>query len=179
MAEITTAVIDRRRRGVRRMKKHSLRTDMTPMVDLGFLLITFFVFTAEMSKPAVTHLTMPKEGIDSKLGESNALTVLAGKNNSLFYYAGDWEKALGKGAVIKTDFSFNGLGNIIRVKQEQLDMHPVKGEGRAGLMLIIKPGPNASYSNVIDILDEALINDVKRYAIVKLSEEEVRWLGQQ
>jgi biopolymer transport protein ExbD len=180
MAEINTTVNDRRRPGVRRMKKHSLRTDMTPMVDLGFLLITFFVFTMEVSKPAVTQLNMPKESTNdpTRLGESNALTVLAGKNSNLFYYSGEWKKALKKGAIMETNFSFTGLGNIIRAKQAQLDKNPVNDEGRSGLMLLIKPGPDASYSNIIDLLDEALINDVKKYAIVKLSEEEAHWLSQ-
>jgi biopolymer transport protein ExbD len=178
MAEINTAVNDRRRRGVRRMKKHSLRTDMTPMVDLGFLLITFFVFTTELSKPVITKLNMPKEGGEPQLGESNALTVLAGKDNSFFYYQGDWEKALKNGAIKKTNLSFNGLGDIIRAKQTQLDKNLVNNEGRNGLMLLIKPGPEASYSNVINMLDEALINDIKKYAIVKLTDEEARWLNQ-
>ena len=62
MAEITeTNIGHRRKRGVRRMKRHSLRTDMTPMVDLGFLLITFFVFTAQLRKPHSMKLSMPKE----------------------------------------------------------------------------------------------------------------------
>jgi Biopolymer transport protein ExbD/TolR len=179
MAEINTAVNDRCRRGVRRMKKHSLKTDMTPMVDLGFLLITFFVFTTELSKPVVTNLYMPKEGRPTDLGESNALTVLAGKNNTLFYYPGDWEKALKGRAIFETNFSFsNGLGSVIRAKQEQLDKNPVNGEGRSGLMLLIKPGADASYSNVVDMLDEAMINDVKKYAIIKLSPAEAGWLDQ-
>src|SRR5262245_58396218 len=63
MSEILATDIDHRRRaGVRRMKRHSLRTDMTPMVDLGFLLITFFVFTARLNQPAVVKLNMPKDG---------------------------------------------------------------------------------------------------------------------
>jgi biopolymer transport protein ExbD len=179
MAEINTAVNDRRRAGVSRMKKHSLRTDMTPMVDLGFLLVTFFVFTSEISKPAVTNLVMPKDAVDVEpitLAESNSLTIMAGKNSTLFYYPGSWDEAVKKGAVKQTNFSFTGLGDIIRNKQEYLDKHPVKGEGRSGLMLLIKPGPDASYSDVINLLDEALINDVKKYAILKLSAEEAGWL---
>jgi hypothetical protein len=147
------------------------------MVDLGFLLITFFVFTTELAKPVVTNLNMPKEGPPISLGESNALTILAGKGNTLFYYYGDWKKALENGAVMETNFSFNGLGDIIRTKQEQLDKHPVNGEGRNGLMLLFKPGPETSYSNVINLLDEAMINNVTRYAIVKLTDDETRWLN--
>jgi biopolymer transport protein ExbD len=62
--------------GVRKMKKHELKIDMTPMVDLGFLLISFFVITTELSKPTALNLIMPTKGIAMDLGESNALTVL-------------------------------------------------------------------------------------------------------
>jgi biopolymer transport protein ExbD len=156
-----------------RIKKHSLKTDMTPMVDLGFLLISFFVITTEMSQPKVTHLNMPKDGEVTKLGESNALTVLLGSDNNIFYYHGDWEKAAASDKIYQSNFSVaHGLGKIIREKQEQLDISPVNGQGREGMMLLIKPSDEASYNNVIDMLDEALINDVKRYAVVKITSEE-------
>jgi biopolymer transport protein ExbD len=180
MQEINTTINDRRRAGVRHAKKHSPRTDMTPMVDLGFLLVAFFVFTSELSKPVVTNLIMPKEkGHSTLLGKSNALTVLATGNNTLFYYPGDWDEAIKNGAIRKTNFSPAGLRTIIRAKQEELDKHPVKGEGGTGLMLLIKFGPRATYSNVVDLLDEAVINGVKRYAIVKPAEDETRWMNQQ
>ena len=62
MAQITTAINEARKAGVRRMKRASLKTDMTPMVDLGFLLITFFVFTSSMSEPHALQLNMPADG---------------------------------------------------------------------------------------------------------------------
>src|SRR5687768_12504833 len=76
----------RSRRGVARMKKHSLKTDMTPMVDLGFLLIAFFIMTTELNKPVVTRLNMPHDGPSIPLAMSNALTVLLGDNNTVYYY---------------------------------------------------------------------------------------------
>ncbi len=62
MAEITTQINENRRAGVRRQKKQNPKIDMTPMVDLGFLLISFFVMTTELSKPVTLPLNMPKEG---------------------------------------------------------------------------------------------------------------------
>lgn len=167
----------RRRAGVNRMKRHSLKTDMTPMVDLGFLLVTFFVFTSVLSRPHTTQLVMPREG-NTRLGESNALTVLLGKEERLYYYHGDWETALESGSISPTSFSVNdGLGRVIRAKQAVLDSGPIHHEGRNGLMLIIKPGPDAVYGNVIDVLDEALINAVMKYIIVKPSTEENKFLS--
>lgn len=172
-----TPVPAKNRPGVHGVKKHSLRTDMTPMVDLGFLLITFFVFTAELSKPVVTKLVMPTEGGQTTLGESDALTVLLGKNDAVYYYHGDMGKAFAEGKVYKTSFAVDkGIGGIIRDKQKQLAANPARREGKDGLMLLIKPGENASYQNVIDMLDETIINKVKKYALLKPSKEELAYL---
>ena len=135
---------------------------MTPMVDLGFLLITFFVFTAELSKPSVVKLNMPKDGPPILLGNSNALTILLDENDLVYYYHRDWKEASATGRVFKTNFSVsNGLGKVIREKQQWLDINEKK-EGRNGLMLLIKAGKGASYQNVIDALDEAMINNCKK-----------------
>ena len=69
-----------------------------------------------------------------------------------------------------------GVRKVINEKQQQLDINNTK-EGRRGLMLLIKPGEDAVYSDVIDILDEALINNVKKYALLKPDEEEIKWLA--
>jgi len=166
----------RRRPGFYRTKKLKIRIDMTPMVDLGFLLIAFFVMTTQMNQPSVVNLNMPKEGPESKLADSDALTVLLGADNKLYYYHGDWKKASGAGQIVETNFSeMQGLGKIIREKQQLLD-GVNKKEKRDGLMLLIKPGAEASYQNVIDALDEALINAVKKYAILKMEPEESEWM---
>ena len=78
--------------GVKKAKKLSTRVDMTPMVDLGFLLITFFVFTATMSSPTALDLNMPKDVNDDKdkteVKQSSTLTIMLGKGNQVYYYEG-------------------------------------------------------------------------------------------
>ena len=178
MAEINSTTNDRRRAGTC-PKKHTPKTDMTPMVDLGFLLISFFVITTELSKPMVTKLNMPKDGPPTYLGESDALTVLLGKDNTLFYYHGDWNKATETKTITRTGFSANdGIGDEIRQKQKWLDLHN-KREGRKGLLLLIKPGPDAGYGNVVDMIDEALINNVQKYVVLKALPEEVQYLSKE
>jgi len=144
------------------------------MVDLGFLLIAFFVITTELNKPTVMNLAMPKEGPPSDLGCSNALTVLLDKNSSIYYYQCDWDRAEKTGMIFTTDFSAKGLRRIINEKQRELDLHKISG--RDELMLLIKPASGASYKNVVDVLDEATINMVKKYAIVPLAPGEAAWI---
>jgi biopolymer transport protein ExbD len=158
----------------RRRLPASLRIDMTPMVDLGFLLITFFIFTATMSEPRTMNLAMPKEAGDSlRVKESRSLTIILGSNNKVFAYEGMWDDAQKNHRIIETGYDVNGgIGKLIREKQQKLQASDK--EGRDALTLMIKPASQASYENLIDALDETLINDVKRYAIVDptLSEKE-------
>jgi biopolymer transport protein ExbD len=173
MVQLNVAVNKKRKAGVRRMTKHNLKMDMTPMVDLGFLLIAFFVITTELSKPTVADLYMPKDGKPMPLGNSNALTVLLGKNNTVFYYEGDEKEAIKNPQIFQTNFYYGkGLGEIIRKKQQWLDINRTNKEGRDGLMLLIKAANEANYENVLKVLDEIAINQVKKYAIIKLTQEE-------
>ena len=81
--------------GVKKAKRLSTRVDMTPMVDLGFLLITFFIFTTTMSSPKALNLNMPKDTKNqdelNKAKQSGALTIMLGKDNHVFYYEGQLE----------------------------------------------------------------------------------------
>jgi biopolymer transport protein ExbD len=177
MTPLPTAVSAKRKAGSRYMAGHHLKIDMTPMVDLGFLLISFFVITTELARPTTMDLFMPKDGAQpAELGESNALTVLL-DNHQLFYYHGKWEEALKNGAIFQTSLSGStGLRKIIGEKQSQLDRSAKNKEGRNGLMLLIKPGDRATYKYIVDILDEATISRVKKYAIIQLSAQEKNWL---
>ncbi|MBS1653731.1 MAG: biopolymer transporter ExbD [Bacteroidetes bacterium] len=174
MAEITANPVKEKRRGIARQKRHSLRVDMTPMVDLGFLLITFFIFSAEIANPKATSLNMPKDkGPQTPVGESYSMSILLGKNNTVYMYMGKWEGAEKQNRVITTSYDEKtGIGNLIRMQQERLSDTSKYKEGRRGLMLLIKPSESASYQNVVSALDEALINDVKKYALVQVSAEE-------
>jgi biopolymer transport protein ExbD len=181
MAQINTDINQpkQHRAGVKRMKKHLLKIDMTPMVDLGFLLISFFVITTELSKPRAMNLYMPADGPPMPLGESNAMTVLLDGNSKIWYYHGDWKTASAGNAVYATSYSGQqGLRQMVIEKQKQLASNPKNKEGRDGLMVMVKANEKASYENVVDVLDEMAINGVKKYALVKITPEETSWLRQ-
>jgi biopolymer transport protein ExbD len=172
MAEINIPAASGTKPGVRRSKKLSTRVDLTPMVDLGFLLITFFIFTTSMSTPKSMKLVMPKDSPDSTtVGLSTALTVIPLKDNKVFYYHGELNEALRTNTFGITNYSLtDGLGQIVRNKQAALDkMNPGK---RKDLMLMIKPTSESNYQHLVNVLDEVLINDVKHYAIMEVTDFE-------
>ena len=150
--------------GVKKGKKLSTRVDLTPMVDLGFLLITFFIFTTTMSQPTAFKLFLPDDRTtpenQNKAKESGALTLLLGKDNNVFYYEGMLKD---DGSNFKSS-NFKEIRNIIIDKKRSTDT--------ADLVLVIKPSEECTYKNVVDILDEMAINMIKRYALVDISEVE-------
>jgi biopolymer transport protein ExbD len=147
--------------GVKKAKKLSTSVDMTPMVDLGFLLITFFIFTTTMAQPTAMNLFMPKDvekkEDQNKVKESGAFTIMLGKQDVVYYYEGMDPTQL-KTATFKTI-----RDEIIRKKQST---------NPEDLVMIIKPTPDATYKNTVDILDEMTINEIKRYAMVDISPQE-------
>ena len=147
--------------GVKKAKKLSTKVDMTPMVDLGFLLITFFIFTTTMAQPTAMNLFLPKD-VDkpeeqNKVKESGAFTILLGKQDQVYYYEG-----LDPTQLKATNFK--GIRDeIIRKK---------KSTSPEDLVMIIKPSEDATYKNTVDILDEMTISEIKRYAMVDISPQE-------
>lgn len=136
------------------------------MVDLGFLLITFFIFTTTMSQPTAMQLFLPKDTDkpeeQNKVKASGALTLMLGGNNVIYYYEGE---LLPDGSNFKTT-GFKDIRNVIMDKKRATDPKD--------FMVVIKPDEDATYKNTVDILDEMTINDVKRYAMVDISPVEVQ-----
>ncbi len=147
--------------GVKKAKKASTRVDLTPMVDLGFLLITFFIFTTTMSQPTSMNLAMPKDTDKpdeiNKVKESGSLTLMLGKGNVIYYYFGN------DPATMQTT-GYKDVRKIILDKK--------KSTPTDDLFIIIKPDKDASYKNAVDILDEMSINDISRYAMVDPTADE-------
>ena len=151
--------------GVKKAKKLSTRVDLTPMVDLGFLLITFFVFTTTMSQPTAMRLFLPKDTDkpeeQNKVKASGALTLMLGNNDVIYYYEGELAP---DGSNFKTS-SFKEIREIILNKKKATDPKD--------FVVVIKPDNESTYKNAVDALDEMTINDVRRYAMVEISDVEV------
>jgi biopolymer transport protein ExbD len=159
-----------------RSKKYSRKTlwiDMTPMVVLGFLLVTFFVFTTTMTEPASVSLNMPKDGPPTAAAQSKTLSLLLGKNEKAIAYEGLFDEAAQQKRMVNTGFDRQtGFGKLINMKQKKMDA--VRPGEREQLIVLIKPMPNASYGSLINTLDEMIIHGVSRYAVVKPGENEMQ-----
>jgi biopolymer transport protein ExbD len=151
--------------GMQKATKLSTRVDLTPMVDLGFLLITFFIFTTTLSEPKTLGLVIPAEGDSTITAESKTLNLVLAANNKIYYYVGN---EVGKQNC--TDFSPPGVRNIIYQMQKRVEAQ--FGE-KDQLVVLIRPTESASYMNLVDILDEMLILNVKKYALMDSPPEEI------
>jgi biopolymer transport protein ExbD len=175
MIEINSSDTLRARRNSSHPKKASLRIDMTPMVDLGFLLIAFFIFATELTQPTIAKLIMPHDGDSTKIADSKSMTVLLDKGDRVFYYYGQWSEARKTKAIFQTSFDEkSGLGNIIREKQLSLKNSNVD---KRQLVILIKPSKNSSYKAIMNAIDEMLINGVIRYALVDPEKDEAAVLA--
>jgi biopolymer transport protein ExbD len=158
MAEISQGGGGGSKDGKVRVKKASTKIDMTPMVDLAFLLLTFFILTTTLNKPQTMELTMPeKPKGDEKLPEVNekkVVSIILGADNAVYWYHGITDPK-----VEKTDFSDTGIRKILMEKEKEIP----------GMIVLIKPGKDSKYKNVVDILDEMNITNMKRFAMVKIT----------
>lgn len=154
------------------LKKKNTRIDLTPMVDLGFLLITFFVFTTTLSTPSVMNMNMPYDKVPpgDPICESCALTIFLTKDNVIKYYEG----MPGGNAVVKeTFFGDKGIRDIILQKSKAVK----KIRGTADdFVMIIKPSDESTFQNFVDLLDEVTINGVKHYYTSEMDENDLKYL---
>jgi biopolymer transport protein ExbD len=173
MAEMETKQSKKNKTGMRLVKKNT-RVDLTPMVDLGFLLITFFVFTTTMAKPKAMGIVYPKESNQpSPLCESCVLTVIPAANNKLYYYEGMLQNSNG---LSETSFNAEGLRQLLLTKKEAVKS--IRGNADE-LSLIIRPADESTYKNFVDVLDEINITGVKRYFIDDITAPEKQLLAMQ
>lgn len=183
-----------------RAKKNSTHIDMTPMVDLAFLLLTFFMLTTTFGKPKTMEITMPvkPENEDNQNLVNNALTILLSDENKIYWYYGELKPET---QLTASNFSNDGIRKVIleknqnavtkitklreeaaknnmadtTLKRMEVD---VKGE-KASVMVLVKTDDKAKYKNVVDMLDELNICFVGKYALVDMTQKEYELLQAQ
>jgi biopolymer transport protein ExbD len=208
MAEIADSGGGGHDKGKKRAKKSSTRVDMTPMVDLAFLLLTFFVLTSTFSKPKVMSLAYPAK-LDKPAGDAPKLnigiTFLLSKDK-VFYYTGEFYPADRPGKdgptkLTETNFSASGLrkvladlnsyvllrkeGMVKKVKAKQMadttytrELEELKGKTEA-LKVLVKTDDKALCKNFIDLIDEVKIAEIGVIAPVPMLPAELKLLETQ
>jgi biopolymer transport protein ExbD len=157
MAEINAQSSGSRSTGKIRSRKASTRIDMTPMVDLAFLLLTFFMLATTFNKSLVMELVMP-EKVDSTqtpplIQPEDVLNLVLGGNNQVFWYQGE-DASQGQ----LTSYSTSGIRQVLLDNRE-----------KKKLWVFIKPSDASNYQNVVNVLDEMSITAIQRYSVADLT----------
>lgn len=139
MAEITTP-----------KGKQAPSIDMTPMVDLGFLLITFFMLASSFMTPKAIKITSPADDPTGttapSLKCSKSLTIILDANNTLKYYTCPETNTANN-----TDFSNKGLRQLLLNRQKEVEE---QWGNKDELIVLVKSTPSAKYKQFIDAIDE-------------------------
>jgi biopolymer transport protein ExbD len=191
-----------KQKGKRRAKRHSTHIDMTPMVDLACLLLTFFMLTTAFSKAKVMEIVLPEKTEDIKnqpeVDSARALNIILVGNNEVLWYNGLANPAKPPLPVLhKTDFSDDGIRRVLLGRNRDLfakidEMNQAVIEGKIvmprdtldarrkqlkrsdklGPVVLIKASDNVKYKNIVDIIDEMAITNIASYALIDINDVE-------
>jgi len=145
--------------------KRQVRIDFAPMVDLGFLLITFFVFTTKMQDNYAMKFNVPEDGIETNTPLSTTITLTLKGNGVVGYLEGNADHVLATG--ITDLYKQNGLRNLLIDKRMRILEQHLSDEQYT---VLIQPTSNTQYKEVVDVLDEMLINNIKKYVLLEAKE---------
>jgi len=169
MAELVASEKDGKRSS---LKKLPPRIDLTAMVDLAFLLITFFILTTSLIKPKIMKVAMsPRDTPPGDYAASRTMTICLGKNNQVLWYLGLPDKPLVPPTVV--NYSKSGLRAAIINNERSV----LKSTGKT-LQVILKPSAHSIYDNLVNTLDEMNITSVESYAIADISPKDIEMLKQ-
>lgn len=185
-------------KGKRKPKKHGTHIDMTPMVDLACLLLTFFMLTTAFNKPKVMEIILPEKPKENEkppeLDKGRAFNIILVDNDKILWYDGlaDPNKTLP--VMTETDFSKDGIRKVLLqrnkelfAKVNKLNKDVTEGklkiprdsveartkrmykEDKYGPIVLIKAADGVKYRNIVDIIDEMVIANVARYTLVDIN----------
>lgn len=154
--------------------KQQPRVDLTAMVDLAFLLITFFMLTTSINKPNAMDVAMPDKNEEDpedrlEVADTRTLTLLLGSNNKIEWYHGDYSNPLEGPEIV--DYGKDGIRPILIKKMEQ-----IKQQTGKDLIIVLRPSEKSTHRNLVDILDEMNIIKAPIYMIGTISDPEIEVL---
>jgi biopolymer transport protein ExbD len=144
-------------KGLRHKKRRvNIRIDMTPMVDVAFLLLIFFMVTTVFRQPQAMEMNMPPPDAKVKVAESNVLSIFVAPNSHMFYQMG------GKGSMTSV-----GIKELHTLFLESSKLNPQ-------LIILVKLNREAPYKMMVDIMDELEMANMQRFSLVPMSDEEAK-----
>lgn len=149
---------------VKKSNKAMPRVDMTPVVDLAFLLLTFFMLTTTFIKPQIMDLVLPEDTTEINqpmVNEDRVLSLVPDGNNRLYWFIGITDPE-----VHETDYSETGIRRLLLEQNKAINK----------IVVLIKPNKDSTYENLVNILDELEITEVARYALIDITEEDLNIL---
>jgi biopolymer transport protein ExbD len=185
-------------KGKKKAKKHGTHIDMTPMVDLACLLLTFFMLTTAFNKPKVMEIILPEKPKENEkppeLDKSRALNILLIDHDKILWYDGLADPSKTLPVLTQTDFSKDGIRKVLLqrnkalyAKVNRLNKDVIEGkqkmlrdtlesrtkrmykEDKSGPIVLIKAADGVKYRNIVDIIDEMAIANVARYTLVDIN----------
>ncbi|HLS71319.1 MAG TPA: biopolymer transporter ExbD [Chitinophagaceae bacterium] len=161
------------------------RVDLTAMVDMNFLLLTFFILSTTLSKPKAMEIVMPYKDDEmtdedrNKIKKDVALTILLGKNNKVYYYEGIGDDPNQYPDIRLTTFrDVDGIRDVIIAKKQKVEQLKANGTLKASdkATVIIKADTTSTTADFINILDEMTINAIPTYAVVDITEQDQEFI---
>ncbi len=151
--------------GKKKKKRISVRLDMTPMVDVAFLLLTFFMLTTSMSKPQTMEINLPPSEAKADVAESNLLTLRISEDFRIFWNIGTEKPATVDGKEKKEKLI--ALGRLLKERNA----------ANPKLITLIKVDGKAKYIDMVDIMDELNINSITRFSLAPMLDDDKKLIG--
>jgi biopolymer transport protein ExbD len=139
----------------RKMRRVGIRMDMTPMVDVAFLLLTFFMLTTVFSAPQTMEINLPPKDVQVEVAEHNLLTLRVMENGNIY-----WNMGIEKPTLVE----FKDLRTLL----SGMNANNPK------LITLIKVNRKAKYHSMVDILDEIQLANVVRFSLAPMLDEDVK-----
>jgi biopolymer transport protein ExbD len=148
--------------GKKKAKRVGVRIDMTPMVDVAFLLLTFFMLTTTMSKPETMEINLPPKDTHAEVPESNLLTLRVTDDFRIFWNIGNDKPEAVEGTDKKS--RLEKMGKLLKDRNA----------ANAKLITLIKVNGKAKYIDMVDVMDELNLNNINRFSLAPMDDADMR-----
>jgi biopolymer transport protein ExbD len=144
----------------RKKRRVNIRIDMTPMVDVAFLLLTFFMLTTTMNRPQTMEINLPPDSKTKvEIAATNLLTLLVNEKGDMYYY-------IGMGVEPPVKISFADLRKTLSQKVQE----------NPKLVTLVKIDRKGKYQMMVDIMDELNLANITRFSLAPMLPEDVKKL---